>query len=531
MGNRAVVRLFLIVAICCPAVLQAQRYHTDSSGTYYNEVIFYSDGYVKQKHYIKRFYNYDQKPPTVTGVGRDSKISSERVTEPVRNEADRQKTVAKAEANGDVVDKTLGVEGYRFGEAGATAAGQAFVYGVAVQLTSDPAQAARIQRLRNELDALNQAIQEQAKTHADENRAFTTALAERGQSLTDAVGAVARLPRITSADPLLAGSDGETLFATSDAFFALRLNRLARRINSNQYKVPGSLRQAGLAAVRLADLDSARGDTESAESFANIAKTVADLAIGLDPITGAARGLYELVSGKNLITGQPINSFERAVAVINVATVGGFGAIESAVHGLTILGHVLSGHALTSISSAISALPKFFSYKTIDTLLAFRNAGKAALEEGTVLFNKAKPILVEFPSDQRFARVMSRDLAEKVIKGAPLSSKDMAFVTAAEDVAKLDSKQAIARKLALYSDTDAKILRKLDTEVLVEFKFTAADNPLLSNAIGKPNSWGLGWIPGGFTAGGAREWLVDSNAVSSGLIDRASIAIRDLPKQ
>jgi hypothetical protein len=284
--------------------------------------------------------------------------------------------------------------------------------------------------------------------------------------------------------------------------------------------------------VRLADLDSANGDSESAESFANIAKTVADLAIGLDPITGAARGLYELLTSKNLITGLPLNSFERAVAVVNVATVGGFGAIESAVHGLTILGHVLGGHALTSIGAAIGALPKFFSYRTIDAFLAFRNAGKAALEEGAVLFSKEKTILVEFPSDQRFARVMSRDLAEKVIEGAaPLSSKNMVFVAAAEDIAKLDSRQAVARKLALYSDTEGKVLRTFGNDVVVEFKFTAADNPLLSNAIGKPNSWGLGWIPGGRTAGGAREWLLDSSAVSNGLIDKASIVIRDLPKQ
>ena len=519
----------IVLFLACVSAHAGHVLHTDADGTYWEEYVFSGDprigsGWVR--HYT--ILHVDE-PAIVTA-------SSKRITKPlgdppVVNESDRQAAIAKAEKRGAEIDRSLGVNDYRFGEAGGPAAASAFAVGVAAEVATDHARVERIERLRKEVQALNVALENQSKAYADEGAAFAAAISQRGVSLNEALKNVAQLPAINSVTPTLSRTNSKLLYRTRDPFFALRLSRLEARISSGSARLPADLQDTGIAAIRLADIEHSRGHVNTAESFVRIAKVIADVGLGLDPITGTARGLYELVTGKNLVTGETLSSFERGLSLLNVASLGSFGTIEEATRGVAMLGHVLGGVHLSAVNSAITSFRKFFRANIVDRLLSFHYGGKAVLDEGTLLFDKAKPLVgATFPSDGWFARVLPRDIAKKVVDGARLSKEDMAFVTAAEDVRGIESKAGLAKRLSLFENPEATKLRALDDHVVVEFKFTPPIDPVLSTPIGKPGAWGNGWIPGGFTKGNAREWLLDSNAIPNGLIDRGTIRIREIPK-
>ncbi len=505
------------------------KLYTDDHGVYYKEYIWSKNYSGPVRRYIKEFVNFDT-PEKIVGVGSTAtKPQNPRSDQPVRTEVDRQKAIAKAEADGMAVDRSIGLEGYRFGQAGASAAISAFAYGVVSNVVADAARAGRIEKLRTEVSQLDDALKRQAGTAQDANLAFASALAERGAAIETALRAVADLPKIGVFDSAF-NVNGTLLFATPDAYFALRLARMVDGIQATADRVPPEVRDTGMAAVRLADLASARDDTNEAESFIAIARTVADVAVGLDPVTAPIRGVYELVTGRNLITGGELTPLERGLACINVATLGGFATIQEASKGLGQLGRILGGTKLKSIETALGILNRFSPVKLIDRLLSSRIAGKAVLEEGTLLLDKSKPILASFPADAQYARVLKRSLAEKLTSSGKLAeSSTEVFVTAAEDLRGLDSGNAIAKRLTLYEPGTTK-LKSLDGYVIAEFKFTPANDPLLSSPIGKAGSWGTGWVPGGRTLGQAREWIVNSKAVEEGLIDVGSIKIREIPK-
>lgn len=81
-------------------------------------------------------------------------------------------------------------------------------------------------------------------------------------------------------------------------------------------------RDWGLRLVRQSDQASTLGDTESAEAFRKYSEVFADLAIGLDPITGPLRDVYEAFTGKNLVTGEGLDSFDRTFAVMGALSFG-----------------------------------------------------------------------------------------------------------------------------------------------------------------------------------------------------------------
>jgi hypothetical protein len=73
------------------------------------------------------------------------------------------------------------------------------------------------------------------------------------------------------------------------------------------------------------------------------------------------------------------------------------------------------------------------------------------------------------------------------------------FVTAADDVRGITSAADLARRLTLVEETGG--FRK-GPFTIIEF-----DNPCRTTVVPTMRSE-AGWIPGGQTAGGAREWLI-----------------------
>ncbi|UXR63381.1 pre-toxin TG domain-containing protein [Bdellovibrio bacteriovorus] len=81
-------------------------------------------------------------------------------------------------------------------------------------------------------------------------------------------------------------------------------------------------RDWGLRLVQQSDQASALGDAETAEAFRKYSEVFADLAVGLDPITGPLRDVYEAFTGKNLVTGESLDGFDRTFAVVGALSFG-----------------------------------------------------------------------------------------------------------------------------------------------------------------------------------------------------------------
>lgn len=79
----------------------------------------------------------------------------------------------------------------------------------------------------------------------------------------------------------------------------------------------------GLISVEQADIAFAAGEVPDAEFYKDMAKGFLDIAVGLDPVSGMARSGYELLVGRNLITGAKLTSTERGFAFFGVMTLGG----------------------------------------------------------------------------------------------------------------------------------------------------------------------------------------------------------------
>lgn len=94
------------------------------------------------------------------------------------------------------------------------------------------------------------------------------------------------------------------------------------------YKISpvGETRQAsrefGLIATEQADQAYSTGSNE-ADFYRELGKGFLDIAVGIDPITGVGRSGYELLTGKNLITGAELSRFERSMAFVNLVTANG----------------------------------------------------------------------------------------------------------------------------------------------------------------------------------------------------------------
>ncbi|MEO5971157.1 MAG: pre-toxin TG domain-containing protein [Bdellovibrionia bacterium] len=100
-------------------------------------------------------------------------------------------------------------------------------------------------------------------------------------------------------------------------------------------------RNLGIAAVEEADASYSQGEPNEGQFYKDLAEGFLDIAIGLDPITGLARSTYELILGRNLVTGAKLGAFERSVAFLGVITLGAGNTIAKTTAGvLKITGKV-----------------------------------------------------------------------------------------------------------------------------------------------------------------------------------------------
>lgn len=168
-----------------------------------------------------------------------------------------------------------------------------------------------------------------------------------------------------------------------------------------------SLQTTGEEAVALADQQFAADDSDSASFYYSVARAAADILVGIDPVTGTLRAVYESVTGINFVTNEPLNNVERGVAVFSVVTLGFAGDIAKGIQVFNVLiTNVVKDSRLVGV--AISGA-RFIAAK----FAAFR--GSASREASASRFIK---LLVEASSGPHQRAEVLRALHETVETGA-----------------------------------------------------------------------------------------------------------------
>lgn len=311
-----------------------------------------------------------------------------------------------------------------------------------------------------------------------------------------------------------------------------------------------SFRLIGAAALMESDKSSLYGEPESSELMLSIAKVSADILVGIDPITGFARSLYEFSFGYNMITGEALSPIERALAGLGVISGGGSSAAGRGILMLAPLAKRLGPVFIQSLSSVNKIFEKLSAIgyqKVSDCMNLLRGqkgklisdivtTGKIKTGLGVQVFDTTKSLSNAFPENGVFARVMSKAELEQWLNGNLLNSlKDLdkkeIFISAAEDIA-TTNRFELVKKLSLFEDNAATMWRNLDDHVKIEFKFKKDIDFLTipKNKINESEYRGFGHIDGGKTQGGAREWIVDfpnfNDFIDS--IDKQSIKVYEL---
>lgn len=133
-------------------------------------------------------------------------------------------------------------------------------------------------------------------------------------------------------------------------------------------------RQIGLIALESADLEFYLANEEDAEAFKAIGKDMLDLTLGLDPVTGLGRSTFELLTGKNVVTGAKLNKFERSLSAVGVMTFG---------------------MGSTVIRSVKVASRMFHIYDGAHHLLTERRTLEYAIREGQVIYSRVQNLITE----------------------------------------------------------------------------------------------------------------------------------------
>ena len=114
------------------------------------------------------------------------------------------------------------------------------------------------------------------------------------------------------------------------------LKRLARcaRAHVNEkdrgdssFSLRNTLLNAADRAINLASEYDAAGDIFGLKIAQTYADTMINTALSLTPFLGWGKDVYEAISGKNLVTREPLDSFDRTMAILGAATVG-IGSME-----------------------------------------------------------------------------------------------------------------------------------------------------------------------------------------------------------
>lgn len=102
------------------------------------------------------------------------------------------------------------------------------------------------------------------------------------------------------------------------------LERLYKNLYKTEpkYEQKKVFKQLGLEAVKNADLSYAEGNDQEGQMFQYGAECFLDLIVGIDPLTSIGRSIYELYTGKNIVTGVNISALDRSLSAATILSLG-----------------------------------------------------------------------------------------------------------------------------------------------------------------------------------------------------------------
>lgn len=250
------------------------------------------------------------------------------------------------------------------------------------------------------------------------------------------------------------------------------------------------------------------------------ARKYLDIVVGVDPIGCLTRSSYEWLTATNLVTKRPLTRFEHGVAFMGIVTLGGEAPVLKLLAFAKSASHLFNVHQM-ELAMAYGRILLKSSVGHVYTLI--HTVGHIRLNEGVKAFNQNH---VAFRHNQIFARVLPKSAITNIISGTKgLSEEKEAFITLYNDIKSFKhDPYFLAERLSLYQDEALTQLRQLDDSfVLVKFKLKELKEIPLED-LKKYR----GYIPGGQTLGGATEYIIPSDALSQGLIDRTTFEVEEL---
>lgn len=253
-------------------------------------------------------------------------------------------------------------------ERGAIAgAGQIAIQGIYNALIMTPSKQAEIEFAQREFD---RSSSERAAAAAHLDQQFRLAFTESAKALSFAnwslknsvslpVPKILFIPTITT----------KKLVESAPADFQKEALPVFEQLNGVKpnSQMQSDVQSIGNAAVGTAAQAAIEGDQELSSTALGVAKQMANLLVGLDPITGTARFGYELFSGKNMITGEVLGPWERAFSGVafgaSLVTLGASATMINAIKGSLAVFQTMKG---AGMMAGLAALRE--SKKIADTL-------------------------------------------------------------------------------------------------------------------------------------------------------------------
>ena len=135
-----------------------------------------------------------------------------------------------------------------------------------------------------------------------------------------------------------------------------------------------------LAAIETADRLSAEDEMSSAQIALRVAEIISDITLGFTPYIGLGKDIYELFTGKHLLTGRTLTPFERSISaggiVFSLLTNGtlGSGILRFSINNIekvfgeinsTLLTKILEGLANDQLMTAVIEYTKIIFQSSV----------------------------------------------------------------------------------------------------------------------------------------------------------------------
>jgi len=233
--------------------------------------------------------------------------------------------------------------------------------------------------------------------------------------------------------------------------FRVRAEGLWNRLESSPRttRLADEAHDIGIASLKAAGESHLAGDLEEAESQLKVAETMADLLLGLDPYSGLARDSWEFFTGKNMLTGEELPTWQRAIS------------------GAGLAGSLVTFGVASSLSNAIKS-----SARVLKHLPAARNAkGLVAIQRAQIFIDQAR----EWGATSAAALKKMTDFSRRVLRNQIKSPEAIARFSARWSEAAQATYPEMIKALRLSAGELAAEAKRLgiSPEVLQQRRLTA----------------------------------------------------------